>query len=194
MIKTFKYFRLYLMLLMSMFLLFESVQAQSINFSSDHWPKRWGRAMNSQDMTGYFSQSKNKSSATKKVSHQGWGQRSKEKRNRRSKTPEYSNGTYQNRYEDEFLRRRYAVPESMPYSSGYAGYPRNNYPVNNYYRNYSVMPSPVYQGFYPGSYPGGVPGTFPGLGSGMGVPGLGFPYSSPFLLAPGLTPGLGYPW
>jgi len=193
MIKTFKHFRLNLMLMMLMFLLLDSVQAQPINFSSDHWPKRWGRAMNRADMTGYFSQSNRKLTETKKAGHQGWGQQPKEKRNRRSKTPDYSNGTYDNRYENKFLRRRYAIPESMPYSSGYGGYP-----LNNYYQNYSVMPSPVYQGAYPGSFPGGFPGTFPGFYPGMGVPGLGFPYSSPFLLAPGLTPGLtpglGYPW
>ena len=193
MIKTFKHFRLNLMLMTPMFLLLHSVQAQPINFSSDHWPKRWGRAMNKPDMTGYFLQSNRKPTETKKVSHQGWGQQRKEKRNRRPKTPDYSNATFDNRYENEFLKRRYAIPGSMPYSSGYAGYP-----MNNYYGNYSVMPSPIYQGIYPGSFPGGFPGTFPGLYSGMGVPGLGFPYSSPFLLAPGLTPGLtpglGYPW
>ena len=192
MIKTFKHFRLNLMSMMVMFLLLffflDIVQAQPINFSSDHWPKRWGRAMNRPDMTGYFSQSNRKPTESKKVRHQGWGQQPKEKRNRRSKTPDYSNGAYEDRYENDYLRRRYAVPESLPYSSGYAGNP-----MNNYYGNYS-MPSPIYQGIYPGAYPG----TFPRFYPGMGVPGLGFPYSSPFLLAPGLTPGitpgLGYPW
>lgn len=193
MIKTFKQFRLKLMLMTLMFLLLHGVQAQPINFSSDHWPKRWERAMNRADMTGYFSRSNRKSTETKKASHQGWGQQPKEKRNRRSKTPEYSNGGYENRYENDFLRRRYAIPESMSYSSGYGGYP-----MNNYYGHYSVMPSAFYQGVYPGNYPGVFPGVYPGLYPGMGVPGLGFPFSSPFLLAPdltpGLTPGLGYPW
>ena len=188
MIKTFKHFRLNLMLTMVMFLLLffflDVVKAQPINFSSDHWPKRWGRAMKRPDMTGYFLQSNRKPTETKKVRHQGWGQQPKEKRNRRSKTPDYGAGALDNRYENDYLRRRYAVPGSLPYSSGYAGYP-----MNNYYGNYPVMPYSVYPGVYPGFFPGGT---------GLGVPGLGFPYASPFLLAPGLTPGLtpglGYPW
>lgn len=186
MIKTSKYLskhlRLSLMFMMSMFLLLETVQAQAINFSSDHWPKRWGRAMNKPDMSAYVYQTRNETSPLKKVRHQGWGQKVHDKRNQRSKTPDYHNGFY-NHYESDYLKRRYAVPRSMPYSSAY--------PANNYYGNYPLMPHL--------GYPGIIPGV---SGIGMGVPGLGFPYSSPFLLAPGLTPGLmpgispgaGYPW
>jgi len=182
-----KHLGINLMLMMSMFLLLKAAEAQPVSFSSDHWPKRWGRAMNRPDMSAYFSQSLNKKSDVKTVRQQAWGQQPKEKRNGRSKTPDYNNGFYK-RDESEFLKRRYAVPAPVPYSSPYGGYP-----LNNYYGGYSMLPHLGYPGVMPGMYPGFYPGAgVPGLG--LGVPGLGFPYSSPFMLAPGLTPGLGYPW
>lgn len=205
MIKTLKHLRLNLMLMMVMFLLLKTVDAQPLVFSSDQWPKRWGRAMNKPDMSEFFSQqrerqkniqkkSQRKNTAdVMKTSHQGWGQKQPEEfRNQRSKTPDYGKNYYQ-RDESEFLKRRYAVPESMPYISGYGAYP-----LNNFYGASPYLYSAPYGGVYPYSYPGIYPGSgVPGLGlgiPGLGVPGLGFPYSSPYLMAPGITPGLGYPW
>jgi len=208
MIKTLKHLRLNVMLMMLMFLLLKTVDAQPLVFSSDQWPKRWGRAMNKPDMSEFFSQqrerqrdyrrnyqrkSQRKNSGAMKTSHQGWGQQQPEEfRNKRSQMPDYRNNYYQ-RDESDYLKRRYAVPESMPYSSGYGAYP-----LNYYYGASPYSYAPAYGGLYPYSYQGIYPGIgVPGLGlgiPGLGVPGLGFPYSSPFLMAPGITPGMGYPW
>jgi len=213
MIKTLKHLRLNVMLMMLMFLLLKTVDAQPLVFSSDQWPKRWGRAMNTPDMSEYFSQQRERqknyqknyqrksqrknASAAMKTSHQGWGQQQpKEFRNKRSQTPDYRKNYYQ-RDESDYLKRRYAVPESMPYSSAYGAYPLNGFYGASPY-SYSAPYTGLYPYSYPGLYTGGYPGVgVPGLGlgiPGLGVPGLGFPYSSPFLMAPGITPGLGYPW
>ena len=189
MIKTFKHIRIKLMMMVVMFLSFTSVQAQAILFSSDQWPKRWGRAMNHQTLSGHIMPAKRKPADIKKVSQQSWGQQQNDKRRKRSRTPDYNGGTYE-RYEADPLKRRYAVPRpfygTSPYSSGYG-----LNPMNGYYGNYPAM---GYPGTYPGLYQGlGVPGLGVGI-PGLGVPGLGFPYSSPFLLAPGMTPGLAAPW
>lgn len=173
--KTAKKFRVNGVLMTSVFLLFSSAHAQPVLFSSDQWSKRWARAMNHQ-----MSSVKLAHSSINKVSHQGWGQQPNEKRKTRSRTPDYKNGFY-DRYESDALKRRYAVPESYsgswPNSFGYEPYTRGRY-----YGNYPLMSPTIY------------PGTYPGLHQGMGAPVTGFPFSSPFLLAPGLTPGMGYPW
>lgn len=205
MMKTLKHLRLKATLMMLMFLLLKTVDAQPLVFSSDQWPKRWSRAMNKPDMSEYFSQQQERqrnyqrkaerknTSAAIKISHQGWGQQQPEEfRNKRSLTPDYKKNYYQ-RDESDYLKRRYALPESMPYLSPYGAYP-----FNNFYGASPYLYSAPYNGLYPFSYPGIYPGIgVPGLGigvPGLGVPGIGFPYSSPFLMAPGITPGLGYPW
>ena len=195
MIKTFKNIRLNLMVMLSMFLLLSNVQAQSIIFSSDQWPKRWERAMHKRVLSGEFRPGNNRSSNIRKASNQGWGQQQKEKRNKYSRTPDYYNNDVAKRFEADPLKQRYSVPQSLPY----AGY--GAYPGNGYYGTYPVMPLGVHPGTYSGAYPGIYSGAYPGLyqgfggpGFGYGLPGMGFPYSSPFLLSPGLTPGLGYPW
>ena len=214
MIKTFKHLRLNILLMMLMFLLFKTADAQPLVFSSDQWPERWGRAMNKPDMSEYFFQQRERQRNLQrntqrrsqgkasvggiKTNHQGWGQQPKEIRNKRSQTPDYSKNYYQSE-DSDYLKRRYAIPQSLPYSSAYGAYP-----LNNYYGASPYLYSAPYGGMYPyaGMYPGSYPGIYPGIGisglglgvPGLGVPGLGFPYSSPYLLAPGLTPGLGYPW
>lgn len=180
MIKTVKQIRKNSVLMMSTFLMFSSVHAQPVLFSADQWSKRWGRVMNHQIPNASLSLEGRMHSSINKVSHQGWGRQRNEKRNKRGRTPDYNNGFYK-RYENDAVKQRYAVPESYhayrPYSLGNEPYTRGGY-----YGNYPLMPSMT----YPGSLSGGYPG--------MGVPAIGFPFSSPSLLAPGLTPGMGYPW
>lgn len=184
MIKTVKQIRVNKILLASMLLFISSANAQPVLFSSDQWPKRWGRVMNHQMPNTWSSSEKRMHKGMSKVSHQGWGQQKIEKRNKRSRTPNYNDGNY-NRYENDALKRRYAVPEAYrnnrPYYLMNDRYSQGNY-YENYYGNNQQMPRMNYSGGYSGGYPG------------MGFPAMGFPFSSQFLLAPGLTPGMGYPW
>lgn len=174
-IKKVKQININKILMMCTLLLFGNAHAQSIVFSSDQWPKRWGRAMNHQMPSVKLAHA-----SENNMNRQGWGQRRNETTNKRRRTPDYNNRFY-DRNESDALKRRYAVPET------YLGSRRNTfgyepYSRNNYYGNYPMMPPMTY------------PGSFPGMYQGFGVPGIGFPFSSPFLLAPGLTPGMGYPW
>lgn len=156
--------------------------AQSVVYSPDQWPKRWGRAMHHNTMmrgsvNRYRSINGNRSNGYSRTNsperskfntgsqrQQGWGQQPEEKRYTRSKTPDYNYRSYS----EEFN----AAPSGLPYS----------FPGNSYYGVGSVYP-PVYQGIYP-AYPNILAPNLvtPGLG------GLGFPYASPLLM-----PGLGYP-
>lgn len=196
MIKTSKHIRVNTLLISGMFLLLSNVQAQSIIFSSDQWPKRWERAMQNQPMNGHLvsarqnrkgNSSSNKKNGFQKVTHQGWGQQPDKKRHKRSRTPEY-NYELNNRYNVDPLAQRYALPGALPYSSApyvAPGYIGNTVPAHPYISN----------GLYPGVYPG------------IGVPGM--PYTTPYYMGPGLYPnhvysspgypgpgypGMGYPW
>lgn len=175
--KTFNDKNLVAGLVISTFCLLNNVQAQSIIFSPDQWPKRWERAMNSQPMHGRIMQGKNNQADFKKVDSQGWGQQQNVKRYSRSRTPDYYNGGVRLQNESDLLKRRYDTPGSMSYAGVYSAYPGNS--------NYGYMPLNRYPGFNQGM---GLPLY------GIGVPGIGFPYAQPFFMAPGLTPGFGYPW
>lgn len=181
MIKTSKHIRLNTLLISGMFLLLSNVQAQSIVFSSDQWPKRWERAMQHKPMNGSVvsttnrgnSLANNTRSSYQKVSHQGWGQQPDSKRHKRSRTPEYDY-ELNKRYDVDPLKQRYALPGASRYSPGYApyatpGYLGNTVPAHPYISN----------GLYPGVYPG------------IGVPGM--PYTTPYYMGPGLYPNMGYP-
>lgn len=178
-IKKVKQINMNKVLMLCTLLLFGNVYAQPIVFSSDQWSKRWGRAMKHQPPSVKLAHAN-----VNKLNRQGWGKRRKERTNKHRRTPDYNNRFYDHN-ESDVLERRYAVPESYLGSRqntyGYEPYSRNNY-----YGNYPMVPPMV----YPGSYSGVYPGSYPGLG----MPNMGFPFSSPFLLAPGLTPGMGYPW
>jgi len=203
MIKTLKHIRLNTLLVSSMFLLLCNAQAQSIIFSSDQWPKRWERAMQKRPMNGNViparfqrdsNYSREKTNGFNTVRHQGWGQQPEQTRHKRSRTPEYRNGLH-NKYVEDPLKQRYALPESRPNSSGYGRYPAIGY-YGNTIPAYSYIPATIYPGMgYPNvGYPGvGNPGMgYPGRGyPGMGYPGMGYPGMG----YPGMGyPGMGYPW
>ena len=186
MIKTLKHIRLNTLLVSSMFLLLSNVQAQSIIYSSDQWPKRWERAMQHRPMNGHSAPvrhqrdrnySSDKTNGFHQVRHQGWGQQPDEKRHKRSRTPEY-NYELHNKYEADPLKQRYAIPGSLPNSYGYVPYSAPGY-YGNGIPAYPYMPANSYPGAYPGNYPG------------LGIPGL--PYATPLYMGPGLYPGMGYP-
>jgi len=197
---TFKHISQKILLILSMFLLLNTVYAQSIIFSSDQWPKRWERAMHHQPMNGHMVDEKIRKNNFRKVSHrekshQGWGQRRNEKRYSRSRTPEYN-------YRENGHNQR-----SQINNGSYLGYGAAPNPASEYYgRQFSAYPN-VYQGVYPGSYSGlGFPGYgIPRYGNpGYGIPGYGVPgygisgpglaYPSPLHMAPGIFPGSAYPW
>ncbi|VAW95614.1 hypothetical protein MNBD_GAMMA23-1141 [hydrothermal vent metagenome] len=174
MIKTFKQSKQTSLSLVMMFLFLNGSFAQSIIFSSDQWPKRWERTMQQQPMNGYIIPAKMKNfkniNQPETRRYQGWGKQQSKQRYQRSRTPDY-NYRLRNKYEAVPLSQRYAIPESLNYGG---------YPVRGYYGN----SMPVYP-MYPGL---GL------LGSGMpGFAGMGLPYASPFYMAPGLYPGMGYP-
>lgn len=192
MIKTLKHISLNTLLVSGMFLLLNNVQAQSIIFSPDQWPKRWERAMQNQPMNGHMvsaryqrnsSHTNDQRNGVHKVSHQGWGQQPDEKRHRRSRTPEYNYESH-NRYEVDPLKQRYALPGTLSNSYGYGSYSAPGY-YGSTIPAYPYMPATTYPGVYPGIYPG------------AGIPGL--PYAAPLYMGPGIYPGarypgLGYPW
>ena len=169
MYKTPAVFRMKVFVMMVLCLFFKAVNAQPVIFSSDQWPKRWGRAMHHQPVNGHLRTESREVRSGKKASQQGWGNRKKETRRKYRRTPDYNAPAYR-RYEEDELRSRYAVPELLMYSRVPSGYPLNSYAP--------VIPPLMYPGAYSGFYPG------------IGVPMMGAPYTSPFLMAP----GMGYPW
>ncbi len=175
MMKTLKHRGQIILSFAMIFLFLNSCFAQPVIFSSDQWPKRWERVMQQQPMNGYIMPVKSKNfknvNQPGRRHYQGWGQQQNKQRYQRSRTPDY-NYSLHNRYEPVPLSQRYALPESLSYG---------RYPVMGYYRN----SMPVYP-MYPGS---GLPN--PGV---PGFSGMGFPYASPFYMAPGLYPATGYPW
>lgn len=196
MLKTFKHIKTGLFLMLAMILLLNNVFAQSVIFSSDKWPKRWERAMNQHFMNGpvvpirqrnYENNSVNARNGIQKVAQQGgWGKQPEKMRHehKRSRTPEYHNGTHY-RYDEDPLKRRYALPDPQYGIYGHGAYPHGYYgstvPVIPHLPA-AVYPAPIY-----GSYPGVYPGIYPGLG----MPGM---YSAPGLYPFGGYPGNGYPW
>lgn len=196
---TFKHITQKILLILSMFLLLNTVYAQSIIFSSDQWPKRWERAMHHRPMNGHMVTEKYRKNNYRKVSyreksHQGWGQQRNQKRYSRSRTPEYN-------YRANMNNQR-----SQINNASYLGYGAAQAPVstrnNEYYGRQFPAYQNVYQGVYPGSYSGLV---LPGYGipqygnSGYGIPGYGISgtglaYPSPMYMAPGIFPGSPYPW
>lgn len=190
---TFKHIGQKILLILSMFLLLNTVYAQSIIFSSDQWPKRWERAMHHQPMNGHMVDGKIRKNNYRKVSHrershQGWGQQRNQKRY--SRTPEYN-------YRANAHNQRTHIN-----NGSYLGYGAARDPASEYYgRQFSAYPN-VYQGVYPGSYSGlgfpsyGNPGYgIPGYGvPGYGIQGGGLSYPSPLYMAPGIFPGSPNPW
>ena len=205
MLNTFKQFRTNMLLIPAMFLLLNNVSAQPIIFSSDQWPKRWERAMKNVSLNGHvtpvrqreynrYRSGKEVNGVTKLAQASGWGKPPERKRHKhkRSRTPDYGNGSH-HRYDEDPLKKRYAVPNMQPH--GYGAYPSNGY-YGASIPAYPHMPSAVYPGSIPGIYP--YMSAYPGLG----VPGFGIPrspYATPFYSAPGLYPmgvypGPGYRW
>lgn len=186
----FKHISQRILLILSMFLLLNTVYAQSIIFSSDQWPKRWERAMHHQPMNGHMVNGKIRKTNFRKVSHrekshQGWGQRRNEKRYSRSRTPEYNYRANNHNQRSQINNRSYIDYGAAPDIS-----------TEYYGRQFSTYPN-VYQGVYPGTYSGlGFPGYgVPGYGiPGYGIPATGLGYPSPLYMAPGIFPGGAYPW
>ncbi len=167
--------------------------AQSIVYSSDQWPKRWERAMFGKPMmyrnkrghsNSYVQPRTVQRSDYKKVSQrrrQGWGQQPEEKRYTRSKTPDYNYRSYNENFNSAANPQPYAIPGGVYYGV-----------------------SPAYPSVYPGVYPAYPNILAPNLVT-PGLGGLGFPYTTPLLMAPGLAypggsgfiggypTGLGYP-
>ena len=193
MLKTDKNIKTGLFLVIAMFLLANHVSAQSIIFSSDQWPKRWERAMNDHSMNGFVAPPGNKpyrriqadknSNGIRKVAQQsGWGKQPDKLRHKhkRSRTPEYHNGTHHN-YNVDTLKQRYALPSTNYGLYGHGAYQNYMYgsavPVIPHLP-VAVYPTPLY-GSYPGMYPGiGMSGWYnaPGVYPYGGYPGVGFPW------------------
>lgn len=194
--KTFKHIKTGLLFLPAMLLLASNVSAQSIIFSSDQWPKRWERAMKEHAMNSTVApprqqrmayRSANNANGFKKVVQQGgWGKQPEKMRHKheRSLTPEYHNGSH-HRYDEDPLKRRYALPDTQYGLYGYGAYHHGYYgsavPVIPH------LPAAVYPGMYPGVYPGIYNGIYPGFG----LPGS---YTAPGIYPFGGYPGIGYPW
>ena len=193
MIKTFKHIRQSALLISAMFLLLNNVYAQSVVFSSDNWPKRWERAMNKTSLNGFIApvgqrdryRSRQGGNDLQNVAQQqgGWGKQPEkmQHKHKRSRTPEYHNGS-QRRYDEDPLKQRYAIPNTSANVYGY-GIPS----ANPYYGTMAPViphiPAVAYPGaVYPGAIYGGYPGIYPGV-----------PYSTPFNSMPGFYPGSGYP-
>lgn len=198
MLKTFKQFRANLLLVPAMFLLFSNVFAQSIIFSSEQWPKRWERAMKNVSLNGHvapprqrertrYRQGDIKQDFQMAAQQGGWGKPPERMRHdhKRSRTPEYHNGTHF-RQDDDPLKRRYALPNTPRNLYGYGRYPDSYYGQGRYTTGFPAVPH-LPAAIYPAPVYGGYPGAYPG----MGVPGL---YTAPGPYPFGGFPGVGYPW
>lgn len=147
----------------------QSVMAQAVVFSSDQWPKRWGRVMHSQPMSGFINNTTQ--SGFKKVSYRQeksrrptWGKQTTKQRATYSQTPEYN-------------YKHYPIAQQPVYS-------RYNYPMNY---------APAYPSNFLGAYP--MLGGYGAPMSPMGVPSLLIePTHYPSMYAPVMgNPNLGYP-
>lgn len=198
MLKTFKQSRTGLLFISVTLLLSGNVSAQSIIFSSEQWPKRWERAMKNVSLNGHvvpprqrertrYRQGDIKQDFHMAAQQGGWGKPPQRMRHehKRSRTPEYHNGTHF-RQDDDPVKRRYALPNTQQNLYGYSAYP------NSYYGNGSYMTGvPVVPHLPAAIYPAPVYGGYPGLYRGVGIPGF---YGAPGLYPFSGYPGVGFPW
>ena len=184
MLQILKHNRVWTIFLIFVLLLMNNALAQPVIYSSDQLPSRWERAMNNRTMNGFIKPvsehfySYEKNDASRKT---GWGRPPEKLRHKykRSRTPEYGNGSYLD-YKEDPLKRRYALPEPFPVY-GYSAH------TGNYYGTHVPVPPQLPVAVYPGIYSVGSPVGYPGYGLPNFYPGTGiYPY--------GGFPGMGYPW
>ncbi len=165
-----KYFKFSAALILLSSLFVNNVFAQQVIFSSDQWPKRWGRVMQHQSMNAYVKSNYPARNVYRKEGNRFngkqhvWGQPVDNSKNIRSKVPEY-------RYKPN--NNLYMPVNIYPQLAQY-----NMNPIAGAYNSYPMLPAPMLMGYgfnmnlaYPVVTNQAL--GFPGV---IGLPGIGYPW------------------